>query len=78
MAGFTAFYDAKVLYPAGFATCSCTLSGLFRAKWSADVHEIRSLAKIEVCKRTILNLRPPKAIHQSLKSSFIFLAQSAI
>lgn len=41
MAGFTAFYDANVLYPAELRSLLMHLAliGLFRAKWSADVHE---------------------------------------
>ncbi|MEO7146235.1 MAG: PIN domain-containing protein [Bryobacteraceae bacterium] len=41
MAGFTAFYDANVLYPAELRNLlmHLALMGLFRAKWSADVHE---------------------------------------
>lgn len=49
MAGFTAFYDANVLYPAELRNLLMHLAliGLFRAKWSADVHEewISSLVK---------------------------------
>ena len=49
MAGFTAFYDANVLYPAELRNLLMHLAliGLFRAKWSADVHEewISSLLK---------------------------------
>lgn len=38
---FTAFYDANVLYPAELRNflMHLALTGLFRAKWSADVHE---------------------------------------
>ena len=41
MAAFTAFYDANVLYPAELRNLLMHLAliGLFRAKWSADVHE---------------------------------------
>ncbi len=41
MAGLTAFYDANVLYPAELRNLlmHLALTGLFRAKWSADVHE---------------------------------------
>jgi predicted nucleic acid-binding protein len=41
VAGFTAFYDANVLYPAELRNLLMHLAvtGLFRAKWSADVHE---------------------------------------
>ena len=41
MATFTAFYDANVLYPAELRNLfmHLALTGLFRAKWSADVHE---------------------------------------
>ncbi len=41
MAVFTAFYDANVLYPAELRNLLMHLAliGLFRAKWSADVHE---------------------------------------
>ncbi len=41
MAAFTAFYDASVLYPAELRNflMHLALTGLFRAKWSADVHE---------------------------------------
>ena len=49
MAGFTAFYDANVLYPAQLRNLLMHLAliGLFRAKWSTDVHEewISSLLK---------------------------------
>ena len=49
MAGFTAFYDANVLYPAELRNLLMLLAliGLFRARWSADVHEewISSLLK---------------------------------
>mgnify|MGYP003577911952 CR=1 FL=1 len=40
-AGFTAFYDANVLYPSALRNLlmRLALTGLFRAKWSADVHE---------------------------------------
>ena len=41
MALFTAFYDANVLYPAELRNLlmHLALTGLFRAKWSADVHK---------------------------------------
>jgi len=41
VAGFTAFYDANVLYPAELRNLLMHLAiiGLFRAKWSAEVHE---------------------------------------
>jgi predicted nucleic acid-binding protein len=41
VAAFTAFYDANVLYPAELRNLlmHLALTGLFRAKWSADVHE---------------------------------------
>lgn len=41
MAGFTAFYDANVLYPAELRNLlmHLALTGLFRATWSAAVHE---------------------------------------
>lgn len=41
MAAFTAFYDANVLYPAELRNLLMYLAliGVFRAKWSADVHE---------------------------------------
>lgn len=41
MARFTAFYDANVLYPAELRNLlmHLALTGLFRATWSADVHE---------------------------------------
>jgi len=41
MTAFTAFYDANVLYPAELRNLlmHLALTGLFRAKWSADVHE---------------------------------------
>ena len=49
MAWFTAFYDANVLYPAELRNLLMHLAiiGLFRAKWSGDVHEewISSLLK---------------------------------
>ncbi|MDZ4801704.1 MAG: PIN domain-containing protein [Bryobacteraceae bacterium] len=49
MAGFSAFYDANVLYPAELRNLLMHLAvtGLFRAKWSANVHEewISSLLK---------------------------------
>ena len=41
MAAFTAFYDANVLYPAELRNLlmHLALTGVFRAKWPADVHE---------------------------------------
>jgi predicted nucleic acid-binding protein len=49
VAVFTAFYDANVLYPAELRNLLMHLAliGLFRARWSADVHEewISSLLK---------------------------------
>lgn len=41
MAIFAAFYDANVLYPAELRNLlmHLALTGLFRAKWSAQVHE---------------------------------------
>jgi predicted nucleic acid-binding protein len=38
---FTAFFDANVLYPASLRNLlmRLALTGLFQAKWSADVHE---------------------------------------
>lgn len=41
MARFTAFYDANVLYPADLRNLlmHLALTGLFRATWSAEVHE---------------------------------------
>ncbi len=49
MAAFTVFYDANVLYPAELRNflMHLALTGVFRAKWSADVHEewMRNLVK---------------------------------
>jgi len=49
VAAFTVFYDANVLYPAELRNflMHLALTGVFRAKWSADVHEewIRNLLK---------------------------------
>ena len=41
MSGFAAFYDASVLYPSELRNLlmHLALTGLFRAKWSALVHE---------------------------------------
>ena len=41
MAAFIVFYDANVLYPAELRNflMHLALIGVFRAKWSADVHE---------------------------------------
>jgi len=41
VARFTAFYDANVLYPADLRNLlmHLALTGLFRATWSAGVHE---------------------------------------
>ena len=41
MPAFAAFYDANVLYPAELRNLlmHLALTGLFRAKWSAEVHE---------------------------------------
>lgn len=41
MATLAAFYDANVLYPAELRNLlmNLALTGLFRAKWSAHVHE---------------------------------------
>jgi hypothetical protein len=38
---FTALYDASVLYPSALRNLlmHLALTGLFRAKWSADIHE---------------------------------------
>ena len=49
MATFGAFFDANVLYPSGLRNLlmHLALTGVFRAHWSADVHEewIRNLLK---------------------------------
>ena len=49
MATFGAFYDANVLYPSGLRNflMHLALTGLFRAHWSAEVHDewTRSLLK---------------------------------
>ncbi len=49
MAAFIVFYDANVLYPAELRNflMYLAMTGMFRAKWSADVHEewISSLLK---------------------------------
>ena len=49
MSSATALLDANVLYPAPVRDLLMQLaaSGLFRARWSADIHEewIRSLLK---------------------------------
>jgi PIN domain len=49
VAAFTVFYDANVLYPAELRNflMHLALTGMFRAKWSSDVHEewIRNLLK---------------------------------
>jgi hypothetical protein len=41
MATFAAFYDANVLYPAELRNflMHLAMTGLFRAKWSVEVHE---------------------------------------
>ena len=41
MVAFTAFFDANVLYPAELRNLlmHLALTGLFRARWSAEVHE---------------------------------------
>ena len=41
MSSFTALYDASVLYPSDLRNLlmHLALTGLFRAKWSADIHE---------------------------------------
>ena len=41
MPGVTAFYDASVLYPSELRNLPVhlALTGMFRAKWSAAVHE---------------------------------------
>ncbi len=41
VSGFTAFYDASVLYPSELRNLlmHLALTGLFRARWSAAVHE---------------------------------------
>jgi hypothetical protein len=41
VAGFTVLYDANVLYPAELRNflMHLALAGVFRAKWSGDVHE---------------------------------------
>jgi hypothetical protein len=49
LAAFTVFYDANVLYPAELRNflMHLALMGVFRAKWSAEVHEewMRNLLK---------------------------------
>jgi hypothetical protein len=49
LATFGAFFDANVLYPSGLRNflMHLALTGIFRAHWSADVHEewIRNLLK---------------------------------
>ena len=49
MPGLTAFYDASVLYPSELRSLlmHLALTGLFRARWSAAVHEewIRALLR---------------------------------
>ncbi len=49
MATFGAFFDANVLYPSGLRNflMHLALTGIFRAHWSAQVHEewMRSLLK---------------------------------
>jgi len=49
MAGFTAFYDASVLYPSELRNLlmHLALTGLFQARWSPAVHEewIRALLR---------------------------------
>jgi hypothetical protein len=51
VAAFTVFYDANVLYPAELRNflMHLALTGMFRAKWSSDVHEewIRNTQSIE-------------------------------
>lgn len=44
-----AFYDANVLYPAQLRSVliHLALSGLFRARWSAGVHEERISSLLE-------------------------------
>ncbi len=41
MSSFTALYDASVLYPSDLRNLlmHLALTGLFRAKWSSDIHE---------------------------------------
>ena len=41
MSSFTALYDASVLYPSDLRNLlmHLALTGLFRAKWSAEIHE---------------------------------------
>ena len=49
MAAYTAFYDASVLYPSELRNLlmHLAMTGLFRARWSNDVHEewIRALLR---------------------------------
>ena len=49
MATFGAFFDANVLYPSGLRNflMHLALTGIFRAHWSADVHNewMRNLLK---------------------------------
>jgi predicted nucleic acid-binding protein len=72
--GFTAFYDASVLYPAELRNLlmHLALTGLFRARWSAAVHEewIRALLRRrpdlsrEKLERTrmLMDLHAPEAL----------------
>jgi predicted nucleic acid-binding protein len=74
VSGLTVFYDANVLYPSDLRNLlmHLALTGLFRAKWSATVHEewIRALlrrrpdlsrAKLERT-RMLMDLHAPDAL----------------
>jgi hypothetical protein len=82
MAAFTAFYDANVLYPAEPRNflMHLALTGIFRAKWSNDVHEewISNLLKnrpdltLQKLERTrqLMNMATLEATAWCLRSSF--------
>ncbi len=69
MATLTAFYDANVLYPAELRNLlmHLALTGLFRAKWSAGVHEEWITALVEKRRdlertRTLMDLHAINAL----------------
>ena len=69
MSGLTAFYDASVLYPSELRNLlmHLALTGLFRAKWSAAVHEewIRALLRRrpDLSREKLERTRMPMDLH---------------
>ena len=78
MAAFTAFYDANVLYPAELRNLlmHLALTGLFRAKWSADVHEARAKGAARTTTVTQKHIAPRTVLCVFLKIDLLSLKEA--